>query len=88
MQALVSLDNTWPHMNAVTHADTNTGEFIYYNFASNRSFGAGVPTEDGQIVVNLAHNSAPAATDMDLFLSIDAVLKIDASDVSVSSQDF
>ncbi len=88
MQALCSIDNTWPHMNAVTHSGTNTSQFLYYNFASNRSFGAGIPSEDGQLVKNLSHNSAPSATDMDLFLSIDAVMKLDASDISISTQEF
>ena len=88
MQALCSLDNTWPHMNAVAHSGTNTGQFIYYGFSSNRGFGSGEPSEDGQIILNLTYNSAPSAAYMDLFLHIDGVLKIGASDVSFSTVDF
>lgn len=87
MQMLTSLDNTFPHLNAVAHSGTNTGQAIYYNFASNRSFGQGVPIEDGTLTINLSHNSSPSATDMTVFLAIDAVLKIDVSDVSFTTQD-
>ena len=88
MQALCSLDNTFSQMNAVDHAGTNTGQFIYYQWASNRGFGTGEPSEDGQITLNLNYNSAPSASYMDLFLHIDGVLKIGASDVSFSTVDF
>ena len=87
MQALCSLDNTYSHMSA-PDVTANTGQMVYYQFASNRGFGAGEASEDGQITVNLNYNSSPTAAWMDLYLHLDGVLRIGATDVSFSTVDF
>ena len=88
MQAICSLDNTFAHMNAVTHSATNTGQFVYYNFCSNRSFASGVPIEDGKIHLVQVYNSAPTDSTMDVFLHLDAILRFDSIDFEVSTTKF
>jgi hypothetical protein len=86
MMALCSLDNTYAHYNSTGFSDTDSYQF--YNWASNSSFGSGIPVEDG--VINFAHeySSAPTATDVyDMWFFVDGVLSISFEDVSMDFKD-
>lgn len=93
MQAICSLDNTYGHFSAsqpISSAGAVSGkdDYVFYNWASNPSFGSGVPVEDG--VVNFVHsyNTAPADTDSyDFFFQVEGKLSIGYDSVDVDFKD-
>jgi hypothetical protein len=63
----------------------NTDNFIYYPFA--RDYANGVSVPDGKIGIELLFNSAPTTGNVvDVYLEVDALLSIGASDVIVSEK--
>ena len=86
MQAICSLDNTYPHFLAKRPSENGEG-YVYYNFASNASVGSGVAVSDGILVNDFKYHTAPATTtSMDAFYHYDAYLLISAEEISVVSR--
>lgn len=88
MQSICSFDNTFSHFNAVDWS-ADTGNYIYFNWATSASTGSGIPVEDGQITVHHTYNSAPAGTEqIDLFFYNDAILQLSESSVVLNEKAF
>jgi hypothetical protein len=89
IMAMSSVDNDFSQLNSYNYvsganAGTNINEFVYYYFATNRSFGSGIETRDGVIDIQLNYSSAPVATTViNCFVSHDSILEISQNTVSV-----
>ena len=88
MQALCSVDNTYSHFNQ-PDSYASASDYIFFNWCSNPSLGAGVIVEDGNLTLIRSYQTAPASTSItDLFLVYDSVLKFNATDFMLDSKEF
>lgn len=90
MLLCASVDNDFSQLNWNQSVDTtnsqsvsNTQQFIFYPFASSRSFGSGIKTSDGIVEYNMSFSTSPAGTETaNTFISLDGIIEISSSSVS------
>ena len=87
MMALCDIENDYPNM-ACADVTQNTEQMIFYPFASNPHFGSGEAVQDGKVILNLAYNVSPTSCTLSVFAKIDAIVNIDATNITLNTVDF
>ena len=80
-QLLTSVDNSFPLM------DFNTGgNFLFYEFSSNKSFGSGVPVSDS--LISIVKKGTPTSTSVNQnnYFFSDAVVRISSTSVTLDTE--
>jgi hypothetical protein len=86
MQQMCAIDNSYASYDCPTAITANSSESTGYCFASNLSFGAGVPISDGILTMNRVYGATPSPSVLDTFITYDAVLSISNQGVRVDSE--